>query len=274
MVWRESKDHVSYCYFCLTSITGVTAKSKHTVQYHNLPSAMRPVPHSAELPVPKPPTNMTQSDIESSDEDVGQANNNMDCDPTFAGASSSTEPHLLTQEDLNDIVRDLKLSKKQAELLGFSLKGWNIMRPDTKMCFYRGRHLKFKEFFSLEDGVVFCNVVCSVVEVLAHEYNPDHWCLFINSSKVSLKAVLLHNGNRFPSVPLSPAANMKESYESMKLLLGKIKYDKFKWKLCGYLKVVALLLGMQLGYIKYCCFLCKWDSRDKKNHYVNKLWSK
>ena len=86
--------------------------------------------------------------------------------------------------------------------------------------------------------------------------------------------VLLHNRNRFPSVPLAHSANMKESYESMKLLLGKINSDEFKWKLCGDLKVVALLLGMQLGYTKYCGFLCEWDSRDKKNHYVNRLWPK
>jgi len=86
VVWREPTDCVSDCYFCLTSVTGVTVKSRHTVQYPNLPSAMRPVPHSAELPVSKPPRNMTLSDSESSDEDVGQANNNMDCDPTFAGA--------------------------------------------------------------------------------------------------------------------------------------------------------------------------------------------
>ena len=59
--------------------------------------------------------------------------------------------------------------------------------------------------------------------------------------------VLLHNGNKFPSVPLAHAANMKESYENMKLMLGKIKYDEFKWKLCGDLKVVVLLLGMQPG---------------------------
>ena len=37
---------------------------------------------------------------------------------------------------------------------------------------------------------------------------------------------------------------------------------------------MALLLGMQLGYTKYCCYQCEWDSRDKKNHYVNILWPK
>ena len=88
---------------------------------------------------------------------------NMDCDPTFAGASSSNEPHLLTKWDLNDIVRDLNLSKKQAELLGSRLKGWNLQRQDTKVCFYRGRHEEFKDFFSQGDGVVFCNDVCSII---------------------------------------------------------------------------------------------------------------
>jgi len=37
---------------------------------------------------------------------------------------------------------------------------------------------------------------------------------------------------------------------------------------------VELLLGMQLGYTKHCYFLCDWGSRDKKNHYVNRLWPK
>jgi len=68
--------------------------------------------------VPKTPTNVTLNESESSDEDVGQANKNMDCDPTFAGDCSSNEPHLLAQRDLNGIVRDLNLSKKQAELIG------------------------------------------------------------------------------------------------------------------------------------------------------------
>jgi len=63
---------------------------------------------------------------------------------------------------------------------------------------------------------------------------------------------------------LAHADNMKESYESMKLLLGKIKYDEFKWKVCDDLKVVALLVGMQLGYTKYCCSLCKWTAGTRR----------
>jgi hypothetical protein len=80
------------------------------------------------------------------------------------------------------------------------------------VCFYRGRHEEFKDFFSQEECVMLCNAVCSVMEVLGHEYNPDQWRLLIDSSKVSVKVVLLHGRNRFPTVPL---ANMKESYESI-----------------------------------------------------------
>jgi len=51
-------------------------------------------------------------------------------DATFETSTSSCEPHLLTQGELNDLVRDLKLSKKQAELLGSRLRGWNLLQKD------------------------------------------------------------------------------------------------------------------------------------------------
>jgi hypothetical protein len=65
------------------------------------------------------------------------------------------------------------------------------------------------------------------MEVLGHEYNSEWRRLFIDSSKVSLKVILLHDGNRFHSIPLAHAASMKETYENMKLLLEKVKYDEF-----------------------------------------------
>ena len=54
MIWREQKDHVNDCYFCITDISGFSAKNKKNIIYLNLPSAMRPVNHTDNLEIPKP----------------------------------------------------------------------------------------------------------------------------------------------------------------------------------------------------------------------------
>jgi len=99
----------------------------------------------------------------------------------------------------------------------------------------------------------------------------DEWSLFIDSSKVSLKAVLLHIGNVLPSIPVAHAFGIKESDDSMKQLLQYIKNDTYKWNICADLKVIALLLGLQLGYTKFPYLLCKWDNRDKAYQYVKRI---
>jgi len=71
----------------------------------------------------------------------------VDCNPTFDASCSSSELHLLTQGDLNDLVRDLNLFKKLAEPLGSRLKVWNLLHPDTEIYFFRNRQNEFKEFF-------------------------------------------------------------------------------------------------------------------------------
>jgi hypothetical protein len=98
MVRREPKDHTSDCYFYLANVTGIASKSKHTVKYPDFPSAIRPVPHSEVLPVPKPPEKRTFSDDSSDSDEVHgqQEGDNVDCDLTFEASSSSSEPHLLT----------------------------------------------------------------------------------------------------------------------------------------------------------------------------------
>ena len=71
---ERAHDHASDCYFCLTSITGVTA--------HRLIPKFAICDETStwqcRVTVPKPPKSMTLSDSKSSDEDVGQANDNMD----------------------------------------------------------------------------------------------------------------------------------------------------------------------------------------------------
>ena len=87
--------------------------------------------------------------------------------------------------------------------------------------------------------MVFCNVVSSAIEALGHQHNSNELRMFIDSSKVSLIAVLLHNGNKFPSVPLVHTTNMKESCVNMKLLLEKIQYEKYTWNICESISCLA-----------------------------------
>ncbi|UYV67602.1 hypothetical protein LAZ67_5001347 [Cordylochernes scorpioides] len=108
MIWREPKDHSSDCYFCLTKTTGITSKSRHTVEYPDLPSAMRPVPHSDILPVSQPPENVIFSDDELDRREQQSDDTNFE-----AGASS--EPHLLTQGDLNDLNGNFQNSLNEVE---------------------------------------------------------------------------------------------------------------------------------------------------------------
>jgi len=67
-----------------------------------------------------------------------------------------------------------------------------------------------------------------LTKTLNINHNPLDWRLFIDPFKLSLKAVLLHNGNTLPSIPVGHLVHNKESYENMKILMGAINYDKFK----------------------------------------------
>ena len=119
---------------------------------------------------------------------------------------------------------------------------------------------------------MFCYDVDDLMNALVMKHDPQEWRLFIDFSKLSLKVVLLHNGNQHPSIPVGHAVYMKETYENLKQQLNNLEYSKYGWHVCGDLKVVSLLMGLQLGYMKYCCFLCEWDSRAKTLHYLKRDW--
>ena len=68
IVWREGKDHMTDWYFYMINLKGINRKNKHHIQYPDVPSALRSIPHSPDLPVLEPDGNMEHSsDSEHSD---------------------------------------------------------------------------------------------------------------------------------------------------------------------------------------------------------------
>jgi len=99
------------------------------------------------------------------------------------------------------------------------------------------------------------------MDAMHMRHSPEQWRLFIDASETSLKAVLLPNGNKLPSIPVAYAPSTKEMFTTMNNILVEVGYKKYQWGVCGYFKVIAVLLGLQAGYTRYSCFLCGWDSR-------------
>ena len=140
------------------------------------------------------------------------------------------------------------------------------------MSVYRRRSELFSNLFSEDGELCYCNDISELISLLFGNYDPNDWRLFIDSSKKSTKGVLLHIGNILPSVPIAYSTTMTETYQNLRLMLEKTRYSEHKWLICADLKVVAILTGLQLGYTKYCCFLCLWDSRARSEHYIKKHW--
>ena len=155
-------------------------------------------------------------------------------------------------------MRDLNLTKSNSKLLALHLQQWNLLAPETKVTFYRQRSQGLVSHFSTDGELCYCNDVSAllVFQSIGMINDQTNWRLFIDSSKESIKAVLLHNGNRYPSVPVAYSTTLKEPYYNLQLISDKLNYHSHLWHVSADLKVVALLQGFQLGYTKYCCFLC------------------
>jgi len=104
------------------------------------------------------------------------------------------------------------------------------------------------------------------------DYNPNDWWLFIDSCKISLKCVFLHNGNGFGSIPLGHSTIRKEKYSDIKFVLEKISYYEHNWIICVDLKMVVFLFCLQCGHTTFPCFLCLWDNRAGAQHWIKQDW--
>ena len=140
MIWREPKNHVDDCYFCLTKVKGFSAKNRKNIAYPNLDSALRPV-------------------------------DDADDDELY---TTDETPQTFSQAELNDLVRGLNLPKESAELLASRLKEKYLLDHTARVTYFRNRHQEFMEFFVEERELVFCNNIAGLLLKLGMtKYVPE-----------------------------------------------------------------------------------------------------
>ena len=103
-------------------------------------SAILPVPHSTEIPVSVFAKFKDCDDLISSfmseDDDLTYPDF-LDISEISTSSSTSTVSQLLHQLELNDLVRDLALSKISAHLLASRLNENHLLHPSTRITYYR-----------------------------------------------------------------------------------------------------------------------------------------
>ena len=96
-------------------------------------------------------------------------------DKPYVSHGESSAPHILTQDELNDLVRDLELSKSKTELLASRLQQWNLLKENVQITSFRNRRQQLEPFFRKEDDLVFCCDVDGLMNALGIKHDPQEW---------------------------------------------------------------------------------------------------
>ena len=127
--------------------------------FQYLLSAIRPVPHGTDLPVPSPPENLSDESESSSLQ--------------YATEEMYFEPHQydrprdkFTQSELNDLIRKLQLNVEKSKLLGSRLREKNMLASGAKFYWYRNREKEFRKHYAQEDQLVFCTDIRNLLHKL------------------------------------------------------------------------------------------------------------
>ena len=196
MIWRSPTNHATDCFFCLTNVKGYNRKNKNLISYPQVRSVNFPVPIHTNTNDSKEINEEELEDL--NDEDL--LDGSLECDESqnFSTEESDFEENTADaekwdQDEVSDLCRDLGLSKESSELLASRLKEKKSLSTGTKISLYRSRERTFRKYFSKMKNLVYCHNIEELVKEYDIEYTPSDWRLFIDSSKRSLKAILLHN---------------------------------------------------------------------------------
>ena len=155
MIWREPKNHINDCYVCAFKTKRINRKNENSLVYPNLESAVRSISHCIEIPVPVF-KGIPELELTGSEKDRCSFYPLTVVKLLFQMLVFLFYflPQLFSQRKLNDLNRDLDLSKQSSELLASRLKEKILFQPETLITFYKERHVEFSSNFTQENDIV------------------------------------------------------------------------------------------------------------------------
>ena len=136
VILREQQDYVTDCYFCLTKLKDFSIKTRHKIEYVNVKYVSKTVSRTDIKPI----TSNSNYDKVVIDDVSTTLYKLSDVEEDEQFQDYDGRPHLINQGDLNDLVRDLYLCKRKAEILGSSLQQLKLLHETTRISMYMKRN--------------------------------------------------------------------------------------------------------------------------------------
>jgi hypothetical protein len=70
---------------------------------------------------------------------------------------------------LNDLIKELQLTKEESELLGSRLREKNMLVSGVKFSWYRNHEKEFRKYYAQKDQLVFCMDVHNLLHQLGEK---------------------------------------------------------------------------------------------------------
>ena len=171
------------------SYVGEAAKLRKKITYPNIHPSLRPVPHNPSMPEPLPPKDVLAS---LADEVVLDEDSNLAPSDSLGfeyELEEKLKPIPFSLEQLNDLIRNLALSKQKAELLASRLQENNLLQKDVLVSHYRNRNTDLSTVFKVDGQLCYCYDIANLFEKQGEDHIASECRFFLDSSKKSLKAV-------------------------------------------------------------------------------------
>lgn len=170
--------------------------------------------------------------------------------------------HIIQIKNLINLVRDLDLTKSNAQLLFSIIKKWDLLASKWPPKESVTKVFQISPLIKMGYAIEMIQAVwCSWNH---HQY--DEWKFFTDCSSRRLKQYLSIIKATFIYSFVDYSVYLNENYNSIKFLLQALNYEENGWQITADCKIVVFLMELKGRFTKFSWYLFLWNKKDTTEH--------